>query len=77
MSPDTPAAVVESATLPAQRVVVGDLADIGDRIEGLGGPAVLVVGQVVARANPGRESGGANAEHTPGLASGVRQGASA
>ena len=77
MSPDTPAAVIESATLPAQRVVVGDLADIGDRVEGDGGPAVLVVGEVVARANPGRESGGVSKVEpisTPGLASGVRRG---
>jgi uroporphyrin-III C-methyltransferase len=47
MSPDTPAAVVESATLPDQRVAVGDLADIGPRAEGLTGPAVFVVGEVV------------------------------
>ena len=47
MSPDTPAAVIESATLPAERVVVGDLTDIGARTEGLAGPAVFVVGEVV------------------------------
>jgi uroporphyrin-III C-methyltransferase len=46
---DTPAAVIESGTLPAQRVLVGDLADIGLRAEdaAIGGPAVFVVGEVV------------------------------
>ena len=49
LSPDTPAAVVESGTLPAQRVLVGDLSDIGSIADGaaLVGPAVFVVGEVV------------------------------
>lgn len=49
---DTPAAVIESATLPAQRVLVGDLSEIGALAEAavLAGPAVFVVGEVVARA---------------------------
>jgi uroporphyrin-III C-methyltransferase len=49
MSPDTPAAVIESATLPGERVLVGDLGDIG-RVAwaaGVTGPAVFVVGEVV------------------------------
>jgi uroporphyrin-III C-methyltransferase len=55
LSLDTPAAVIESATLPHQRVVVGDLGDIGGRVEGINGPAVFVVGEVVARAHGRRE----------------------
>jgi uroporphyrin-III C-methyltransferase len=47
LSPDTPAAVIESATLPGQRVLVGALSDIGERAGGLAGPAVFVVGEMV------------------------------
>ncbi len=49
LPPDTPAAVVESGTLPGQRVVAADLLDIGLAVgDGdLRGPAVLVVGEVV------------------------------
>ena len=44
-----PAAVIQSASLPAQRIVVGTVADIADRAEesGLGMPALTVVGDVV------------------------------
>jgi len=48
-SPDTPAAVVHRATLPGQRVVrapLAKLAEAADR-EGVGAPAVVVVGEVV------------------------------
>ncbi|HEX6199099.1 MAG TPA: uroporphyrinogen-III C-methyltransferase [Thermoanaerobaculia bacterium] len=46
--PDTPAAAVESATLPEQRVVAGTLADLADRAARPGGgPVLLVVGEVV------------------------------
>ena len=47
--PDTPAAVIASATLPEQRAVVGTLATIAGlaRAAGLESPATLVVGQVV------------------------------
>ncbi|MDP2950711.1 MAG: uroporphyrinogen-III synthase, partial [Chloroflexota bacterium] len=46
---DTPVAVVQWATTPRQRTVVGTLADIVQRAEeaGLGAPAVTVVGEVV------------------------------
>lgn len=49
LSPDTPAAVIESGTLPAQRVLVADLAGIGRLAEGaqITGPAIFVVGEVV------------------------------
>jgi uroporphyrin-III C-methyltransferase len=52
LSLDTPAAVIESGTLPAQRVLVGELRDIGRLAEGasISGPAVFVVGEVVRRA---------------------------
>jgi len=48
---DTPAAVVYKATRPDQRVVVGTLANIAARVraEGLEAPALLLVGEVVAR----------------------------
>jgi uroporphyrin-III C-methyltransferase len=46
---NTPAAVIESGTLPAQRVLVGALNEIGHLAEGaaITGPAVFVVGEVV------------------------------
>lgn len=47
----TPAAVISRATLPGQRIVVGTLEDIASRVRdrGLEAPALLVVGEVVAR----------------------------
>ena len=50
-SSDTPAAVVSRATLPDQRVVVGTLATIAAYVsaEALPGPALLMIGEVVAR----------------------------
>jgi uroporphyrin-III C-methyltransferase len=49
--PTTPAAIVARATLPDQRVIVGTLADIAERAReaGVEGPALLIVGEVVAR----------------------------
>lgn len=48
-APDCPAAVVQSASLPSQRTVVGTVADIAERAHaaGLGMPALTVVGEVV------------------------------
>ncbi len=48
---DTPAAMIESGTLPRQRTVVATLSDLPERVAqaGLGAPALLVVGEVVAR----------------------------
>jgi len=50
-SAQTPAAVVSRATLPGERVLVGTLADIASRVEAaaIEPPALLVVGEVVAR----------------------------
>ncbi|WP_435019374.1 uroporphyrinogen-III C-methyltransferase [Tundrisphaera sp. TA3] len=47
----TPAAIVESATLPRQRTVVATLADLPEKAEraGIGPPALMIVGEVVAR----------------------------
>jgi uroporphyrin-III C-methyltransferase len=47
----TPAAVVSRATIPGERVVVGTLADIAALARGVGveAPALLMVGDVVAR----------------------------
>ena len=50
-APATPAAYVERATEPAQRVIVGTLSDLAARIAaadpGPDGPAVVIVGEVV------------------------------
>ena len=45
----TPVAVIENGTRPAQRTVVGELANIAARVKetGVGAPAVIVVGEVV------------------------------
>ncbi|HLK38707.1 MAG TPA: uroporphyrinogen-III C-methyltransferase [Polyangiaceae bacterium] len=50
-SPATPAAVVARATLPQERTIVGTIADIAQRTRdgGVEAPALLVVGDVVAR----------------------------
>ena len=50
-APETPAAVVSKATLPDARLVVGTIADIAARVREakLEAPALLVVGEVVAR----------------------------
>ena len=47
--PETPVALVQWGTHPAQRTVVGTLADIVDRVReaGLTAPAITVVGEVV------------------------------
>ena len=49
---DRPAAVISSATLPEQEVVTATLGNIAEeaRRAGLGPPATLVVGEVVAAA---------------------------
>jgi len=49
MPPDMPAAVVQQATLPQQRVVTGTLADLAPRVEaaGLRPPTLVIVGDVV------------------------------
>jgi uroporphyrin-III C-methyltransferase/precorrin-2 dehydrogenase/sirohydrochlorin ferrochelatase len=49
MPPDMPAAVVQQATMPQQRVVTGTLADLAARVEaaGLRPPTLVIVGDVV------------------------------
>jgi uroporphyrin-III C-methyltransferase/precorrin-2 dehydrogenase/sirohydrochlorin ferrochelatase len=49
MPTDMPAAVVQQATLPQQRVVTGTLADLTERVEaaGLRPPTLVIVGDVV------------------------------
>jgi uroporphyrinogen III methyltransferase/synthase len=50
LSPLTPAAVIENGTRPEQRTVVGTLESIASdaKREGLGAPAIVVIGGVVA-----------------------------
>ena len=43
----TPAAIVSRATLPDQRVVVATLGTLADAAEGVPGPALIVLGEVV------------------------------
>ena len=43
----TPAAIVSRATLPDQRVVVATLGTLADAAQGVPGPALIVVGEVV------------------------------
>jgi uroporphyrin-III C-methyltransferase / precorrin-2 dehydrogenase / sirohydrochlorin ferrochelatase len=49
MPTDMPAAVVQQATLPQQRVITGTLADLAERVEGSGlkPPTLVIVGDVV------------------------------
>ncbi|GAB3084951.1 uroporphyrinogen-III C-methyltransferase [Nocardioides zeae] len=52
---DTPVAVVAEGTMPEQRTVLSTLATLADDIaaSGVRPPAIIVVGEVVAVANPG------------------------
>ncbi len=49
-APDTPAAVIQQATLPQQRLVVGTLQSLPQQVAdaGLRAPTVILVGEVVA-----------------------------
>jgi uroporphyrin-III C-methyltransferase len=48
LDPATPAAVVSRGTRPDQQVVVAELAELAEAAEGLPGPALVIVGDVVA-----------------------------
>jgi siroheme synthase len=52
MSPDTPAAAVESGTLPEEKRVIARLARLPEDVEraGIASPALLVIGKVVGLA---------------------------
>jgi uroporphyrin-III C-methyltransferase len=50
LPPDTPAAVVSRGTLPDQEVVSAPLVELPDVADGLPGPALVVIGDVVALA---------------------------
>jgi uroporphyrin-III C-methyltransferase len=67
MPPETHAAVVARGTLPDQEVVTGTLDRIADAADGLPGPALVVLGEVVALAGrPGRVIREAATMETPG-----------
>ncbi len=48
--PSTPVLVVEQASLPDEHRILTSLADLGRDVEGLDGPAILIVGEVAALA---------------------------
>lgn len=50
---DTPFAVIENGTLPAQKIVAGELADMAALMAeaGIEGPAILIIGEVAAYAD--------------------------
>jgi uroporphyrinogen III methyltransferase/synthase len=50
--PTTPAAWIAAATTPRQRVIVGTVGDLGERVPVTDEPSLLVVGDVVARRTP-------------------------
>ncbi len=54
MPPSTPAALVEKATLPEQRVVAGTVGDLGERVAAAGvtGPTVIIIGNAVGYRTP-------------------------
>jgi siroheme synthase len=57
-APGTPAAYVAAATTPQERVIVGTIADLADRIQDVDPklPAVVIVGDVVsAKCRPREE----------------------
>lgn len=47
--PDTPAVLIENGTMPDQRLILGTLGDLADRVdrEHIEGPTVTIVGEVV------------------------------
>jgi uroporphyrin-III C-methyltransferase/precorrin-2 dehydrogenase/sirohydrochlorin ferrochelatase len=57
-SPETPAAAIADGTLPGQRMVSSDLAGIAAAMAdaGVGAPAIIVIGEVVAVAGMVRRS---------------------
>lgn len=50
LAPETPTAIIASATRPDEQIVVADLGSIAERaaVEGIRAPAVIVVGAIVA-----------------------------
>lgn len=62
---ELPAALVENGTLPSQRTIRATLATIAAEVERatLRGPALLIVGEVVAFADPARVAAAAGALH--------------
>jgi siroheme synthase len=46
-SPGTPVALIEKGTLPEQKVVIGTLANIIEKANGIQPPSIIVVGEVV------------------------------
>ena len=49
--PSTPVAVVEGASLEGERRIVTTLSNLGAAVQGLDGPAILIIGEVAALAD--------------------------
>ena len=49
LAPATPAALVEKATLPEQRTVIGDLSDLAGKVRAadIVGPTTIIIGEVI------------------------------
>jgi uroporphyrin-III C-methyltransferase len=52
-SPGTPALIVENASLASERRITAPLSDLAEAAAGLSGPALLIVGEAMAMAQPG------------------------
>jgi uroporphyrin-III C-methyltransferase/precorrin-2 dehydrogenase/sirohydrochlorin ferrochelatase len=65
-----PVAVIEKGTRPGQRIVTGTLGDIAGKVaaEGLGSPAMIIIGTVVTLRDKLDWGGGVEGAHAMGLA---------
>jgi uroporphyrin-III C-methyltransferase len=64
----TPALIVENASLPSERRIVTTLDDLGEAAMALSGPALLIVGEAMAKAAAGESSAMAPAGRVPRIA---------
>jgi uroporphyrin-III C-methyltransferase / precorrin-2 dehydrogenase / sirohydrochlorin ferrochelatase len=73
-SPDTPVSLIENGALPNELRVAGRLSDMATLIEraGITGPAVLVIGEVVALARDVVAGDGRTQAETPTAATGAK-----
>ncbi|MBV8684898.1 MAG: uroporphyrinogen-III C-methyltransferase [Caulobacteraceae bacterium] len=60
-APSTPALIVENASLPIERRIASTLGSLAEAAAGLEGPALLMVGEAMALAQPGHGRGAQDA----------------